>query len=203
MKQLFRFVAVKLVSSGAWRKFIGGRLTLPENYRNSFCGNSNQSLPSISLRLGQLCCGVISVRQMIANVLLGEFKGGNRICEPGRAVPSQPAQQSQLFSGDYKFFDAKQSLSLGACYRLMSRAWPRKGQMGATHGEAFRERFKAWGKACRDDIRSKHLCFLAGSFVLRGEPQRNSSCSKCSQCGKRVPINGPINIHFILFLQGY
>jgi hypothetical protein len=199
MKQLFRFVAVKLVSSGAWCNFIGGYLTLSENYRNPISRDRNQSLPSISLRLGQLCCGVISVRQMIANVSLGELKRGNCVGESGRAVRAQQAQHSQLLNGYQKFLDAKQFLSLSACYRLMGRAWSCKGQMGDAHVEALRERFKAWGKACCDDVRAKHLCLSACLPVSRGEPQCRPSCGNCGQCGKRAPGNGPVDIHFILF----
>lgn len=203
MKQLFSIVAVKLVARGTWRNFVGRRLTLPENYRNAFSGNRNQSLPFISLHLRELRSGVVTVRQMIANVSLGELKRGNCVGESGRAAPAQQAQQSQLLSGYHKFLDAKQFLSLSACYRLVGRAWSCKGQMGDTHVEALRERFKSWGKACCDDICSKHLRRFARLPVSRGEPQCRPSCTNCGQCGKCAPSNRPVDIHFILFLQGY
>ena len=199
MNQLFGLVPVKLMTAGAWRSFICGRLTFPENHRNAFRRNRNQSLPSFSLPLIKLRGGVISVRKMVANMLLSELNGGNCIGESGCAISAQQAQQSQFLSRNCKFFDAKQSLTMSACYRLIRGAWPSKGQTRTAHGQVIRERFKTRGKAGCDDVCSESFCLLSGSLILRGDPQRRPSSGKSSQCGNRVPVNGPFHILFVLF----
>jgi len=192
VNQLFRLVSVKLVVSGTWCNFIGGRMTLSEHHRNSIGRCCNQRSPSVSFPLGQFLVCVLPVSNMAADLLLGEFKRGNCVGEPGRTVAAQQAQQSQFFGRNYKFFNVKQFLSLGSCYRLMHRAWACKYQMGITCTQIPREGFKTRGKAGCNDIRPERLSFLASSLLLRGDPQRCTCSAKRSQGSNCTPNSRPV-----------
>ena len=192
MSNLFGFVPVRLITVGAGSNFIGGLLALPENYCNPIRSLRNQVLPSNSFTLGQFPVCVIQARNIAPNVFLCELNRRNCIGKPGRTVIAQQAQHSQFFGGNYEFFNAEQFLSLGACYRLMHRAWSCKRQMGTKCAQFLRERFKARGKACRDDVRPKQFALPAKTFLAQRDSQGCKGGGNSGHGGNCAPNCGPV-----------